>query len=335
MMPLIILLTYTSWAIGAFFLGSVFLLGSLYIFTPSLLARYLFDTAWLLYQKQYYKTALFILELVFQLKPNYPSIFFTIGVIQLELGYLELAKDYLYMALLQNIEDPLCLYHLGVLEYQSERYTLAIDHWINAIQYQGNPEADLYYYLGLAYDALNDSQAAYEIFQQGLEIDPQHPDLLTSIAYTCLDVGNFEECQTYLNTLLECGEFSAEAHYVNALLYVELGKMDDALFAIEASLKVDPHNVEALNTAGVLALMNEGADKSLALSRLEKASKSYTKGQEAVLYNHAVALGISDNTVMARRILRTFSKLDVQGPLRRTATQARLILQKQNVLNTM
>lgn len=335
MMPVIILLTYTSWAIGAFFLGSVFLLGSLYLFTPSLLARYFFKMANLLYQKQYYKTALFTLELVFQLKPNYPSLFYTLGVIQLELGYLELAKDYLYMALLQNIDDPLCLYHLGVLEYQSERYTLAIDHWINAIQYQETPEAETYYYLGLAYDALNESQAAYEIFQQGLEIDPQHQDLLTSIAYTCLDLSEFEECQSYLDRLLACGELSAEAHYVKALLCVELGNMNDALQAIEESLKVDPHNVEALNTAGVLALMNEGADKALAVSRLEEASKRYTKGQEAVLYNHAVALGISENTVMARRILRAFSKLDVQGPLRRTATQARLILQKKNVLNHM
>jgi tetratricopeptide (TPR) repeat protein len=335
MTPVIILLTYMSWAIGAFFLGSVFLLGALYLFTPSLLASYFFKMAGLLYQKQYYKTALFTLELVFQLKPNYPSLFFTIGVIQLELGYLELAKDYLYMALLQNIEDPLCLYHLGVLEYQSERYTLAIDHWINAIQYQENPEAETYYYLGLAYDALNESQAAYEIFQQGLEIDPQHQDLLTSIAYTCLDLSEFEECKTYLNRLLACGELSAEAHYVQALLCVELGNMDDALRAIEESLNVDPQNVEALNTAGVLALMNEGADKALAVSRLEEASKIYTKGQEAVLYNHAVALGISENTVRARRILRAFSKLDVQGPLRRTATQARLILQKKNVLNHM
>jgi tetratricopeptide (TPR) repeat protein len=335
MTPLIILLTYMSLGIGAFFLATVFLLGVVYFFAPSLLARYLFDLAGLFYQKQYYKTALFTLELVFQLKPNYPSLFFSIGTIQLELGYLERAKDYLYMALLQNIEDPLCLYHLGVLEYQSERYTLAIDHWINAIQYQENPEADTYYYLGLAYDALNESQAAYEIFQQGLELDPQHQDLLTSIAYTCLDLGDFEECQTYLNTLLACGELSAEGHYIKALLCVELGKMDDAMFAIEASLKVDPHNVEALNAAGVLALMNKEADKALAVSRLEEASKSYTKGQEAVLYNHAIALGISDNAVRARRILRSFSKLDVQGPLRRTATQARLILQKQNVLNTM
>jgi tetratricopeptide (TPR) repeat protein len=335
MTQLIIVLTYTSWAIGAFFLGTVFLLGSLYIFTPSLLSRGLFKMAEPLYQKQYYKTALFILELVFQLKPNYPSLFFTIGVIQLELGYLERAKDYLYMALLQNIENPLCLYHLGVLEYQSERYSLAIDHWINAIQYQENPEAETYYYLGLAYDALNESQAAYEIFQQGLELDPQHQDLLTSIAYTCLDLGNFDGCHTYLNTLSSCGELSSEAHYVKALLCVELGKLDEAMLAIEASLNVDPYNVEALNTAGVLALVNQEADKALAVSRLEEASKSYSKGQEAVLYNHAIALGISDNTVRARRILRAFSKLDVQGPLRRTATQARLILQKQNVLNNM
>jgi hypothetical protein len=93
--------------------------------------------------------------------------------------------------------------------------------------------------------------------------------------------------------------------------------------------------VEVLNTAGVLGILDKDADQDLAVHRLEEASKSYVKGQEAVLYNYAIALGVSDNTVMARRILRSFTKLEVDGELRRSSTQARLILQKQNVLNNM
>ncbi|MFN7311638.1 MAG: tetratricopeptide repeat protein [Vampirovibrionales bacterium] len=335
MSKLLTFFTYASWGFGFIAVGATLFVGILYLFAQKILSRYLFDVAWILYQKQYYKTALFILEQNFKITPNYPSLFYTMGVIHLELGHLERAKDYLYIALLQNSEDLLCLHHLGVLEYQSERYTLAIDHWINAIQHQEDPEADTYYYLGLAYDALNESQAAYEIFQQGLELDPQHQDMLTSMAYTCLDLGNLDECQAYLDTLSDESEFSAEAYYVMALLYVELGDLEDALQAIEESLSLDPHNVEVLNTAGVLGILDKDADQDLAVHRLEEASKSYVKGQEAVLYNYAIALGVSDNTVMARRILRSFTKLEVDGELRRSSTQARLILQKQNVLNNM
>ncbi|MCE2930187.1 MAG: tetratricopeptide repeat protein [Vampirovibrionales bacterium] len=335
MPKLVTLLTYSTLGLGAFFVGSSLILGILYFFAQQTLCRYLFDLAWILYQKQYYKTALFILEQTFKITPNYPSLVYTMGVIQLELGYLERAKDYLYIALLQNSEDSLCLYHLGVLEYQSERYTLAIDHWINAIQHQEEPEADTYYYLGLAYDALNESQAAYEIFQQGLELDPSHQDMMSSMAYTCLDLGNLDECQAYLDALMDLGDLTAESYYVMALLHVEAGEWEDALQAIEDALILEPHHVELLNTAGVLAILNEEADKELAISRLEEASKSYVKGQEAVLYNYAIALGVSENTVMARRILRSFTKLKVDGELRRSATQARLILQKQNVLNNM
>ncbi len=335
MSKMLTLVTYTAWGLGAFLAGIGLFWGIFYFFFQKKLSHYLFDLAWFVYQRQYHKTALFILEQTFKIRPNYPSLVYTMGVIHLELGYLERAKDYLYIALLQNSEDPLCLYHLGVLEYQSERYTLAIDHWINAIQYQEDPEGDTYYYLGLAYDALNESQAAYEIFQQGLELDPQHQDMLTSMAYTCLDLGVLDECQAYLDTLLDLGQFSAEAYYVMALLYVERGDLEEAFHAIEDSLSIDPHNVEALNTAGVLAMLDQDADQALAVCRLEEASKSYIKGQEAVLYNYAIALGVSDNTVMARRILRSFAKLDVDVELRRSATQARLILQKQNVLNNM
>jgi tetratricopeptide (TPR) repeat protein len=335
MSKLLTLFTYASWGLGAFFVGASIFVSILYFFAQKTLSRYLFDLAWFIYQRKYYKTALFMLEQAFKVTPNYPSLVYTMGVIHLELGYLERAKDYLYVALLQNSEDPLCLYHLGVLEYQSERYTLAIDHWINAIQYQEEPDADTYYYLALAYDALNESQAAYEIFKQGLELDPQHQDMLTSMAYTCLDLGLLDECQAYLDTLLDLGDLSAEAYCVMTLLYVELGELEDALQSIEDSLRLDPHNVEALNTAGVLAILDQDADKELAVRRLEEASKSYTKGQEAVLYNYAIALGVSENAVMARRTLRSFTKLEVDGELRRSATQARLILQKQNVLNNM
>ncbi len=335
MSKLLTIFTYASWGLGAFFVGASIFVCILYFFAQNTLSRYLFDAAWVLYQKQYYKTALFVLERVFQYTPNHPLLFYTMGLIHLELGHFERGKDYFYMALLQNSEDPLCLYQLGVLEYQSEHYTLAIDHWISAIQYQEKPEADTYYYIGLAYDALQEFQATYEIFQQGLELDPGHQDMLTSMAYTCLNLGNLDECRIYLEALSEFGDLSAEAYYVMALLYVEQGDLEEAFKAIEDAVSLDPKNVEVLNTAGVLAMLNEDADKELALSRLEKASKNYTKGQEAVLYNYAIALGVSENAVMARRILRSFTKLEVDGELRRSATQARLILQKQNVMTTM
>ena len=122
---------------------------------------------------------------------------------------------------------------------------------------------------------------------------------------------------------------------MKALLQVERGDLEEASNCVEQSLALDPHNVEALNTAGVLGLLDENGDKKQALSRLAEGSQAYEKGQEAVLYNHAIALGMMDETAMARRILRTFSKLELGGDLRRTSTQARLILQKQNALNTM
>ena len=176
------LLSYASWGLGFLVFGGSLWFGKHWLLKQNRLSGYLVDLAWVAYQHQYYKTALFILEQGFKITPNYPSIVYTMGVIHLELGLLERAKDYLYIALLQNIEDALCLHHLGVLEYQSERYTIAIDHWINAIQHQAEPQAGTYYYLGLAYDALEESQAAYEIFQQGLELDPEHQDILASIA---------------------------------------------------------------------------------------------------------------------------------------------------------
>ncbi len=315
-------------------LGFVSLSWIIWRFAP--IAKGFYHLAWWMYQRKYYKTALYLLEKAFQKDPSLPSITYTMGVIHLELNQLDRAKDYLYIATLQDPEDAQCLYHLGVLEYQEGRYTLAIRHWVNSLQYASEPDADLYYCLGLAYEALDAWQAASEMYEQGLQINPEHIDCLSANAYTYFQLGDLEKSAHYAEEALNSESPNAETYFVLSLLRIENGLWEEALDYAKEAVALEPDNIELLNLAGVLGMLHhapseeDSYDESLAY--LEKASKGYGEGQEVVVYNYAIALGMVGENLLARRTLRTLNRLELPFEIRKFASQARLILQKQSTL---
>jgi tetratricopeptide (TPR) repeat protein len=296
---------------------------------PLKIARLLYHFAWGFYQRDQYKPALFLLEQAFKLDPSFPAITYTIGVIHLDLGHLGLAKDALYIALLQNTEDPLCLYHLGVLEYQEEHYALAIEHWVKTIQYSSNPDADIYYYLGLAYEALEEWQTAYEVYQQGLEMLPGNSDLLAQLSIICIQLNRLGNARFYVEEALALPVPPVDAIHVKALLEVEAGRLEEAYTYAEEAVKQEPENPEYLNTLAVLGTILEVDDQEAVLKHLIKASTLCDKGQEAVLYNCAIAFGVRNQNSDAKSTLRKLSKTKLPSDIRASANQARLILKKQ------
>ena len=312
-------------------IGVLGLMWAIWRFAP--VSRWFYHLAWWMYQRQYYKTALYLLEQAFQKEPSLPSITYTMGVIHLELNHLDRAKDCLYIAILQDPEDAQCLYHLGVLEYQEGRYKLAIQHWVNCLQYSTETDADLYYCLGLAYEALDAWQVASEMYEQGLQLDETHIDCLSASAYVNLQLGNLEKAEQYAQNVLSSTTPNAETYFVLSLLRIQNEAWEEALQFAEEALQLEPENVELLNLAGVLGMLYHPEASKVALEYLEKASKIHTAGQEVVVYNYAVALGMTDDNLLAGRTLRALNRLDIPPEVRKYASQARLILQKQTTLD--
>jgi Flp pilus assembly protein TadD len=120
-----------------------------------------------------------------------------------------------------------------------------------------------------------------------------------------------------------------DAIHVKALLEVEAGRLEEAYTYAEEAVKQEPENPEYLNTLAVLGTILEVDDQEAVLKHLIKASTLCDKGQEAVLYNCAIAFGVRNQNSDAKSTLRKLSKTKLPSDIRASANQARLILKKQ------
>jgi len=321
-------LSYWGWVLGC----SIIVLGAAgwWLIKKKKAYKWFYNKAVDLAAKGEYKTALMLLEQAFKIAPYYQPITYNMGVIHLELGHKGNAKDYFYLALLNTPEDALCSYNIGLLEYEDGHYTIAIEHWFNALQYAEAPDADINYCLGLAYEALEQWDTARDVYSQGLEADPENTNCLCAAAFASLHLGHFDDCRGFIEEAIAGNEVPPEAYNTLALLEFELGNTMEAEQAAAQAYSLDPENTDILNTFACLTMMgaaNLDPDKhSSALSLLESAWEQAEEGHESCIHNLAIAYAMNDDEKMAMRHLKIASKLSLDDCVKDSALEAKRLI---------
>lgn len=149
-----------------------------------------------------------------------PQLF--LGMQNLALGNLKLAREYLRAAWEICQSDPLLLNELGVVFYQEEEWEQAIRCFSQALQIAADIEAD---------------PRAYVATQANL-------------GHTYRRVGKFEEALEQFNEVLRQGGKDAGVFAIKGLTLLEMGLPKEATVALHEALAVSPHDPIATDLLG-------------------------------------------------------------------------------------
>ena len=215
-------------------------------------ARYLYNVAIDLYHKGRQQESLKILEKAFKKEPNYQPILYNMGVIHMELGDKDTAKNYFQLSILEVPDDTSALYNLGLIEYEDERYEEAISSWLACIQHSEEVDPDVYYGLGLAYEGMEQWQTALEVYERNYELNPEHVDSKVAMARLAYELGDIYYAKRLLDELLEHNEDDMEALLYAALVATAKEDWDGAERFSTKLLSLDDEHAHAFNILGVV-----------------------------------------------------------------------------------
>jgi len=129
-----------------------------------------------------------------------------IGMEYVRTQNLPLAKLYFDRAKHICLYDPLIYNELGIIAYKQCNYDEAAALLERALQYCSTISSEMRepitYNLGHAYRKLEKYGKAIETYDEALNLDPKNPKILTSIAFTHLLMGQYEQAIEYCHKSL-------------------------------------------------------------------------------------------------------------------------------------
>ena len=174
------------------------------------------------------------------------------GVIHMELGDKDTAKNYFQLSILEVPDDTSALYNVGLIEYEDERYEEAISSWLACIQHSEEVDPDVYYGLGLAYEGMEQWQTALEVYERNYELNPEHVDSKIATARLAYELGDIIYAKRLLDELLEHNEDDMEALLYAALVATAKEDWDGAERFSTILLSLDDEHAHAFNILGVV-----------------------------------------------------------------------------------
>ena len=238
------------WGLG-FGLSVVAMIAGFWWKVKSQTARYLYNVAIDLYHKRRLQDALKILEKAFKKEPDYQPILYNMGVIYMELGDNDAAKNYFQLSILEVPDDTSALYNVGLIEYEAESYEAAISSWLACIQHSDELDPDVYYGLGLAYEGMEQWQTALEVYERNIELNPEHSDSKIATARLAYELGDIHYAKRLLDELLAVDEENQDALLYAALVAVALEDWDSGESFATQLLTLDDEHAHAFNILGV------------------------------------------------------------------------------------
>jgi len=239
------------WGIGIG-VAIVATIGGLWWQAKTQTARYLYNVAIDLYHRGRLPEALKILEKAFKKEPNYQPILYNMGVIYMELGDNEIAKNYFQLSILEIPDDTSALYNVGLIEYEAESYEEAISSWLACIQHSDEVDPDVYYGLGLAYEGMEQWQTALEVYERNYELNPEHIDSKIATARLAYELGDLYYAKRLLDELLKADEEDQESLLYAALVATALQDWDAGERYSAKLLTLDDEHAHAFNILGVV-----------------------------------------------------------------------------------
>jgi tetratricopeptide (TPR) repeat protein len=101
-------------------------------------------------------------------------------------------------------------------------------------------EKRVHLYLGSYYDGQKLYYKAIQNFEQALVLAPNYGDAFNGLAYTYIDLGNFEKAIEYLNRYASASPGDVNPFDSMGDLYFRMGKLDQALIKYEEAIAIKP-----------------------------------------------------------------------------------------------
>jgi tetratricopeptide (TPR) repeat protein len=138
---------------------------------------------------------------------------------------------------------------LGIQLFKRKAYKEAISPLIEASSFAVD-RAEVYTFVGFAYDGLSDYQNAITYFTKALDENPLYDQAYGGRAWTYRRTHQYSFAESDYARAITIRRI---AYYLNGLgvVFDDQGKSDEAIEAYSAALKIDPHFLFALQNRGI------------------------------------------------------------------------------------
>lgn len=169
-------------------------------------------------------------------------------------------------------------------------YTGAIEG-IRAARDSGPDAADSYYYEGMALIYLNEPEEAQDVFEAGLEMEPEFAPLHAGLGEAYLMQGAVNRAMEAAERAKELDPALIPAYLTLAAIYRSEGNSEAALAEIDLALALSPYNVEALVAQGQTLLAAGQPERAAAVGNLAVYVDPLAEPATVLLAEARIALG--------------------------------------------
>ncbi|HEY6332788.1 MAG TPA: tetratricopeptide repeat protein, partial [Blastocatellia bacterium] len=198
--------------------------------------------------------------------PELEHIFFNWGLAAYKAGAL---KDAIVPLEKQLALDPTSIsvkQLLGTSYFAAENYEKAAE--LLSVVIEAKPsEASLYYPLALSLVKLGRTEAADQMIQRMMATSGNSAEAHILLAEAYQQEDDPTRALDELKAALALNDRVPLAHFYSGLIYVKMGKMDDAAREFESEVAIDGNNIEAKYHLAFVLLANQKTDKGIALMK--------------------------------------------------------------------
>lgn len=164
---------------------------------------------------------------------------------------MEIEKNPVYKADDPNAVDTALFYNAGLIAYNAKLYDKAIQYYKEAAKYKYNG-AQTYKYIAYAYFQKGDTIGGLNELQDGLKEYAGSGALLVEIINVYLNAGKVDDAMKYLNMALSEDPKNASYHFAKGTLYEKLQNLDEAIACYEKAIEYKEDYFDAYYNLGAM-----------------------------------------------------------------------------------
>jgi len=223
------------------------------------------------------------------------------------------------ITLLQKFPDNFILYNmLGVISASQKKYNEAIEYFKKTIQINPN-SAQAYYNLGKVLSAIEQYRESISNYAQAIKIKPNYADAYYNLGNVFRTLNDFQKAIDCYEKTIEINYDYPDAYNKLAILYCDIGKVDDARKRFKELIKLEPDNViYKINSALLLTPIYKSVKeinlyRSKFLEGIDQLKKyKYPTNQpanEIELNFYYLAYHNKDNLEIMKKLCKLFRKI--------------------------
>ena len=187
---------------------------------------------------QNYEQSMRYLKQVLEQEPDNSKALFMTGVNLRDLGDTNKAIDYIQKAVDANQTYIEAMDMLGIL-YAAKGNPLAVSYYQNILNIDPN-RADIYYKLGVYYQAKEETNKAIEAYTKAVQLKPDDADSYFNLGYIHVKLQVYDIARNHFANAINSRKDNYKAHYARGYCFEILGDIDNAERDYKIALNIRP-----------------------------------------------------------------------------------------------